>query len=88
MAGVLMDAIARIAIGSRIRVILNAQRIVYVGRWTSVPVWFDIGLRDMAYAAEFKALACVMSPPQYLWFNNVKVHGKGQGDDLRTSWGL
>lgn len=56
-----MDAIKVIGVSqTSIRVVLTAERVMYLGRWELAPVWFDIKGADIAYYAEFKLLAMHM----------------------------
>lgn len=56
-----MDAIAVIGVSrTSVRVVLTTGRVVYQGKWKLIPSYIDIGKRDAAYIAEFKALAMHM----------------------------
>ena len=58
---VIADTIAVIGVSrSSIRVVLNAERVVYAGKWMGIPDYVDVGERDKAYYAEFKLLAMHM----------------------------
>lgn len=67
------QTIAVIAVSqTSIRVVLNADRIVYQGRWEAIPSWFDIKRADKAYYAEYKLLALYMHRRQ-VGQNGVQV---------------
>ncbi len=74
-----MDAIAVIGVSAKsIRVILTTERIIYAGKWRTVPDYFDVKGQDAAYRKEFEVLShwytfrqCGVQSVQV--FENVKV---------------
>ena len=74
--------IKHIAITSaKVRVILHTRKWQRFGacQWIEAPVWFDVDRRDMAYRAEFAALAVRMGTPEVqrhsdgMIYRNVKA---------------
>ena len=69
--------IKHIAITStKVRVILTARKWQRFGacQWVEAPVWFDVDRRDMAYRAEFEALAARMGTPEEQRHSDVIIY--------------